>query len=126
MSNNNIFSFNLIDKKQSSGYLYQWLMTRYGVGKFNALTICSLLGFSSLVGKAELSNVELYEIQQFMEANLKLDSFLKKGVYLDIDKLIKIKSYRGLRHKEGLPVRGQLSRSNGRTQRKLKSLRFNI
>lgn len=95
-------------------------MGRYGVGLSSALSICAVLGFNGLVDKASLLDVELYEIQQFVESSYKLDSFLKKEKYLKIERLIKIKTYRGLRHKEGLPVRGQSSRANAKTQRALR------
>ena len=126
MNVNKLFKYNLIDKKEKDSYLFMWLSKRYGVGYWTALNICSFLGFSSSVFKGELSEVELYEIQQYMESNIKLDSFLKKELFLKVDTLIKLKTYRGLRHKEGLPVRGQSSRSNARTQRKLKSIRLNM
>lgn len=106
-----------LNKKE---FLYQWLSLRFGINKLTALTICSKLGFGKSVLKVDLTDVELYEVQQFIESNYKLDSFLKKEIYISIDRLVKLKTYRGLRHRESLPVRGQSSR-NGRTQKRFKN-----
>lgn len=118
----NFSNLNIVKVKKSnkSPLLYRWLSKRYGINISSGLSICSYLGFSRLVEKASLSDVELYEVQQFIESSYKLDSYLKKEKFLALDNLLKLKTYRGLRHKEGLPVRGQKSR-NGRTQRRLRS-----
>lgn len=113
-------SLNATKKLHNKEFLYQWLCFRFGINKFSALTICSKIGFSKAALKSDLTDVELYEVQQFIESNYKLDSFLKKEIYVSVDRLVKLKTYRGLRHRESLPVRGQSSR-NGRTQKRLKS-----
>jgi small subunit ribosomal protein S13 len=110
-----------VNSKEKSPCLYMWLANRYGIGYSSGLNICAQLGYNKLVKKSDLLDIELYEIQQYMESSYKLDSFLRKERYIQIDNLIKIKTYRGLRHKEGLPVRGQRSQPNGRTQRALRN-----
>lgn len=95
-------------------------MTRvFGLGKFEAFSICKRLGFSKNLKVKDLSQEHLEKLVFIMDASdLVLMSDLKKIKSLNRKELISIKSYRGLRLKQGLPVRGQRTHTNARTSRK--------
>lgn len=93
----------------------------YGLGKNNSLLICKKLGFSKNLKIKYLSKEQLNKIVKVTESlNLSLGSELKKLKLLSTRHLLSIKSYRGFRRNEGLPVRGQRTHTNARTARKRK------
>jgi small subunit ribosomal protein S13 len=91
----------------------------YGIGKKNSFLICKKLGFSINFKIINLSKEQVTDIINLIESlNLVLSSDLKKIKSLRIKNLIFIKSYRGLRRIQGLPVRGQRTHTNAKTARK--------
>ena len=91
----------------------------YGIGKVNSFLICKRLGFCRNLKIKDLSKDQLNKLSKVVESlNIKLGSELKKLNILNIKKLISIKSYRGLRKIQGLPIRGQRTHTNARTSRK--------
>jgi small subunit ribosomal protein S13 len=95
------------------------LINVYGIGKANANLICKKLGFSKNLKVKNLSKDQLNQLVKTIESlNINLASDLKKIKLLITKNLISIKSYRGLRRNQGLPVRGQRTHTNARTARK--------
>jgi small subunit ribosomal protein S13 len=95
------------------------LTSIFGIGKSNSRIICKKLGFSNNLKIKSLSKEQIQALISAIEfSNLILVADLKKFKSLNIKKLVTIKSYRGLRLKQGLPVRGQRTHTNARTSRK--------
>jgi len=93
----------------------------YGIGAVNSLSICRKLGFSVNLKIKDLSKEQINQLVSFIESlNLELTDDLKKSKLLNKKRLISIKSYRGLRKNQGLPVRGQRTHTNAQTSRKIR------
>jgi small subunit ribosomal protein S13 len=91
----------------------------YGIGKANSFLICRKLGFSANLKVKNLSKDQIIKLIKTIETlNIELASDLKKKESLIIKTLVSIRSYRGLRKKQGLPVRGQRTHTNAKTARK--------
>lgn len=91
----------------------------YGIGKANSNLICKKLGFSKNLKVKDLSKEQIIKLVKMIESlNINLSSDLKKIKLLISKDLISMKSYRGLRRNQGLPVRGQRTHTNARTARK--------
>ena len=91
----------------------------YGIGKSRAFLICKKLGFALNFKTKDLSSAQTFQILKLIEtSNYVLASDLKRLNLLNKQKLISIKSYRGLRRKKGLPVRGQRTHTNAKTAKK--------
>ena len=91
-----------------------------GIGKFRSIQICSRLGLKPKILVSQLKSKQIESITQILKYTYYTKSFLKRIINDDIQRLIKIGSYRGFRHVQGLPVRGQRTRTNSRTIRRLK------
>jgi len=91
----------------------------YGIGHTRATLFCKELGFSPRMRITDLTEKQLDELISAIDSFVSLDSELQRSGYLKIQELIEIQAYRGIRHSKGLPVRGQRTRSNSRTQRRL-------
>jgi small subunit ribosomal protein S13 len=97
------------------------LMSIYGINKVNSLFICKILGFSKNLKIKNLSKEQINKLVKVIEQlNIELASDLKKNKMLLNKKLIFIKSYKGLRKNQGLPVRGQRTHTNAKTSRKIR------
>jgi small subunit ribosomal protein S13 len=95
------------------------LSSIYGVGKTNSFFICKKLGFSRNLIVKDLSKEQVSKLVKSLESlNLLLAGDLLKSRLLIAKNLVSIKSYRGLRRYQGLPVRGQRTHTNARTARK--------
>jgi small subunit ribosomal protein S13 len=93
----------------------------YGINKTNSLLICKKLGFSKNFKIKDLSKEQTSKLIKIIESlNIDLASDLKKKKLLIFKKLISVKSYRGLRKNQGLPVRGQRTHTNAKTSSKIK------
>lgn len=91
----------------------------YGIGRAQAFLICCKLGFSVNLKVKELTKEQINKLIKIVQSlNLELASDLKKIKILTAKRLISIKSYKGLRRNQGLPVRGQRTHTNARTARK--------
>ena len=92
----------------------------FGLGKKLSKQICDQLGISSKLKIKQLTNIQLELLTQLINQNYKISSELKRNNKKNIERLIRIASYRGFRHSQGLPVRGQKTHGNAQTCRKLK------
>lgn len=87
----------------------------YGVGPSRAESILEATGVDPDKRVHELSEGEITQLRREIEGNYRVEGELRRKVRGDIDRLKRIKSYRGSRHSSGLPVRGQKTRSNARS-----------
>ncbi len=92
----------------------------YGIGPASSRRILSSSGISPDTKVKELSEQEVSRIREVIDKEYKVEGGLRKEVNLNIKRLIEIGSYRGQRHRRGLPVRGQRTRTNARTKRGLR------
>src|SRR3970282_549504 len=89
----------------------------YGIGRPTAEKICDSVGVSRESKVRDLSDEEVPRIREFIDKNFTVEGELRKQVRQDIQRLIEINSYRGIRHRRGLPARGQRTWTNARTKR---------
>jgi small subunit ribosomal protein S13 len=93
----------------------------YGLGKKNSSLICKQLGFSNNLQTSKLSNDQISKLIKAIEkSDLIITNELRKLQAFSLRNLIDIKSYKGLRRLNGLPVRGQRTHTNSRTSRRQK------
>lgn len=91
----------------------------YGVGRPTARKILEETGISPLKRMGELTEQEIAEVRNYLDSSLKVEGDLRKDIGLNIKRLMEINCYRGIRHKNSMPSRGQKTRSNARTRRGL-------
>ena len=89
----------------------------YGIGRATALKILSVTGINNTVSIDSLSSEEINSIRKEIEENYRVEGDLRREVASAIKRLMDIGCYRGLRHRRGLPVRGQRTRTNARTRK---------
>ncbi len=89
----------------------------YGIGRSLATHILSEVGINSDVRIKNLTEEEINRLRQIIENNHRIEGNLKREISSNISRLIRINCYRGVRHKKGLPVRGQRTRCNARTRK---------
>ena len=89
----------------------------FGVGPATARALCQRTGIAPQAKARELTDDELARITQLLEEDYTVEGPLKRQVSQDIARLRDIKSYRGVRHRLNLPVRGQRTRTNARTRK---------
>ena len=89
----------------------------FGIGNSRAAKILSKAGVDPLAKIATLDEDQLNSIRQVIEQEGQIEGDLRKEVSLNIKRLIEIQSYRGLRHRRSLPVRGQRTHTNARTRK---------
>ncbi len=89
----------------------------YGIGRSSAIAICKAANVDAERRVNELSSEEINEVRQIIENDYTVEGRLRTQVSLNIKRLMDIGSYRGLRHRKGLPVRGQQTRTNARTRK---------
>lgn len=89
----------------------------YGVGRSRATDILGKAGISTDVKIKDLSEDELNQIRTILDTEGDIEGDLRKRVQMDIKRLMDIGCYRGLRHRRGLPVRGQRTSTNARTRK---------
>lgn len=89
----------------------------YGIGKATAHKILSTIGINSTVSIDSLSSEEINKIRKEIEENYRVEGDLRREIASAIKRLMDIGCYRGLRHRKGLPVRGQRTRTNARTRK---------
>lgn len=100
--------------------VYVALTKIYGLGKYQCSQICDELGISPEKRIKQLTQIELEKLNNFITQNYVIGIDIKRAVLQNVQRLIKIGTYRGFRHIEGLPVRGQKTHGNSKTARKLK------
>ncbi|MHB1252735.1 MAG: 30S ribosomal protein S13 [Candidatus Humimicrobiaceae bacterium] len=89
----------------------------FGIGRPTAKKILADLGIEQTRKAGELTEEEVIKIRDYIETNLKIEGDLRREVSQSIKRLIEINSYRGIRHKRNLPVRGQRTHTNARTRK---------
>jgi len=89
----------------------------YGVGKTRAQETLAATGISPDVRVKDLSDAELVQLRDYIEGNYKVEGDLRREVAADIRRKVEIGSYQGLRHRRGLPVPGQRTKTNARTRK---------
>jgi small subunit ribosomal protein S13 len=89
----------------------------YGIGFETARQILDKLAISYDKRVKDLSDEEIAAIQKEIATNYKVEGELRKEIMMNIKRLQEINSYRGLRHKKGLPTRGQRTKTNARTRK---------
>ncbi|AJT41685.1 small subunit ribosomal protein S13 [Psychromicrobium silvestre] len=89
----------------------------YGVGKTRAHQTLTETGISPDVRVKDLSDAELVQLRDFIEGNFKVEGDLRREVAADIRRKVEIGSYQGIRHRRGLPVHGQRTKTNARTRK---------
>jgi small subunit ribosomal protein S13 len=89
----------------------------YGIGKPLAQKLLKSLNIEESRKTKDLTEEEVIKIRTFIDNNFKVEGDLRREVTLNIKRLIEINSYRGIRHKRGLPVRGQRTHTNARTRK---------
>lgn len=88
----------------------------YGIGRNRAKSICDLAKVNPQIKVKDLSEAELENLRNEV-AKFKVEGDLRREVSMNIKRLIELGTYRGLRHRRGLPVRGQRTRTNARTRK---------
>ena len=88
-----------------------------GIGPANAATICESLKIDTARRINQLSDAEVLAIREFIDANFTVEGDLRREVSMNIKRLMDLGCYRGLRHRKGLPVRGQRTHTNARTRK---------
>ena len=89
----------------------------FGIGRPTAKKILVDLGIEGSRKAGELTEEEVIKIREYIDTNLKIEGDLRREVSQSIKRLIEINSYRGIRHKKNLPVRGQRTHTNARTRK---------
>ncbi|MDR0719230.1 MAG: 30S ribosomal protein S13 [Treponema sp.] len=89
----------------------------YGIGRSSADKICEKTKIDPVRKINDLSQEELNDLRQIIEGEYKVEGRLRTEVALNIKRLMDIGCYRGLRHRKGLPLRGQRTRTNARTRK---------
>ena len=89
----------------------------FGIGRSTAQKICADLGLSPDTRVRDLTDDEVNRIRVYVDQNLRVEGDLRRDVAQDIKRKIEIGSYQGVRHRKGLPVRGQRTHTNARTRK---------
>jgi small subunit ribosomal protein S13 len=100
------------DKKIEIGLTYI-----FGIGRKTAQKILEAAGVSNAQRVRDLNDVDLNKLRQEIERNFRVEGALRTEVAMNIKRLMDIGSYRGTRHRRGLPVRGQRTHTNARTKK---------
>ena len=89
----------------------------YGIGRSRAAEILAATGVSPDLRAKDLSDDDLTRLRDYIEGSLKVEGDLRREVAADIRRKVEIGNYQGRRHRSGLPVRGQRTRTNARTRK---------
>lgn len=100
------------DKRVEIGLTYI-----YGIGHSRSLQILKALNINPDTRTKDLTETEINDLRNILDDKYTVEGDLRREVNLNIKRLIEIGSYRGLRHRRGLPVRGQKTKTNARTRK---------
>jgi small subunit ribosomal protein S13 len=89
----------------------------YGVGRSRAAAVLAQTGINPDTRVRDLTEDELSRLREFIDKNYKVEGDLRREVAMNIKRLVEIGCYRGIRHRRGLPVRGQGTKNNARTRK---------
>ena len=95
----------------------------HGIGPMIADQICKSVGIDQSRRVNDLTDAEVLAIREFIDANLTVEGDRRREVTMNIKRLMDLGCYRGVRHRKGLPVRGQRTRTNARTRKGPKKAR---
>jgi small subunit ribosomal protein S13 len=88
-----------------------------GIGRSTAVKVCQATEIDSSTRVRDLTDEEVARLRNWIDANLKVEGDLRRDVAQDIKRKIEIGCYQGIRHRRGLPVRGQRTHTNARTRK---------
>ena len=100
------------DKRVEIGLTYI-----FGIGRKTASDIVAATGINPDTRVKDLTEEEVSKIREYIDHNVKVEGDLRRETAYDIKRLVEIGCYRGIRHRKGLPVRGQTSKNNARTRK---------
>ena len=100
------------DKRADIGLTYV-----YGIGRASALSILCKAGIDGAIRVKDLSEEHIVKIREIIQDGYQVEGDLRKTFSMNIKRLIDSGTYRGLRHRKGLPVRGQRTKTNARTRK---------
>ena len=89
----------------------------YGIGVSSSRKILEATGVNPDIRVKDLSEDDVAKLREYIDRYVKVEGDLRRETAFDIKRLIEIGSYRGIRHRKGLPVRGQRSKTNARTRK---------
>jgi small subunit ribosomal protein S13 len=89
----------------------------YGIGPKRAKDLVKMMGYEPSKRTHELTDTDVARLRDLIEENYKVEGDLRRDVSMSIKRLMDLGCYRGLRHRKGLPVRGQSSKQNARTRK---------
>ncbi|HBI02729.1 MAG TPA: 30S ribosomal protein S13 [Paenibacillaceae bacterium] len=89
----------------------------FGIGRSTAEKILEATGVDPSTRVRDLTETEETKLREYIDKNIKVEGDLRREVSLNIKRLIEIGSFRGIRHRRGLPVRGQRTKTNARTRK---------
>jgi small subunit ribosomal protein S13 len=89
----------------------------FGIGRTRAKQICDFTDIDCDTRVRDLTDEEVLRLRTYIDANLKVEGDLRRDVSQDIKRKMEIGSYQGIRHRRGLPVRGQRTHTNARTRK---------
>ena len=89
----------------------------FGIGRTTAKQVCEATGIDASTRIRDLTDEEVARLRGFIDQNYKVEGDLRRDVAQDIKRKMEIGSYQGLRHRRGLPVHGQRTRTNARTRK---------
>ncbi len=100
------------DKKVEIGLTYV-----FGIGRATARRILAQTGVNPDLRVRDLSDADVNKLRQMIERDLRVEGALRTAIAMNVKRLMDIGSYRGIRHRRGLPVRGQRTHTNARTKK---------
>ena len=100
------------DKRVEIGLTYI-----YGIGRKKATEIVTATGVNPDTRIKDLTESEISKLREYIDKHIKVEGDLRREVSLNVKRLVEIGSYRGIRHRRGLPVRGQSTKQNARTRK---------
>ena len=89
----------------------------FGIGRKTAADIIAATGINPDTRVKDLTEDDVSKLREYIDRNVKVEGDLRRETAFDIKRLIEIGCYRGIRHRKGLPVRGQRSKTNARTRK---------
>jgi small subunit ribosomal protein S13 len=89
----------------------------FGIGRSTALKVCEATGLSPTEKVRDLTDPEITKLREFIDGNLQVEGDLRRERSQAIKRLSEIGTYRGVRHRRGLPVNGQRTKTNARTRK---------
>jgi small subunit ribosomal protein S13 len=89
----------------------------YGIGRTSAKKICTRLGFDTTLRTDSLTEIQISDLRQILESDFMVEGDKRREIGLNLKRLMDLGCYRGIRHRRGLPCRGQSTRQNARTRK---------